>query len=87
MQTKMVSVALLIFGLLFGVAVSDPLEREPRMLISGRPNIDFGSCPSTEVVQDFDKDAVSFKFISLHSVCIAICLHCSFIKMTPKCSV
>ena len=66
MRTKMVSVAVLIFvGFLIGVAVCDPLERDPKMLISGRPNIDFGSCPSTEVVQDFDKDAVSFKCISL----------------------
>ena len=64
MRTKMVSVIIFV-GLLIGVAVCDPLEREPKMLISGRPNIDLGSCPSTEVLQDFDKDAVSFTFISL----------------------
>ena len=61
MQTTMIS-AVVIFGFLLvfsGVVLGDPLKREPRTLISGRPNIDFGSCPDAKVVQDFDKDAVS----------------------------
>ena len=36
-----------------------PKQRVARTLITGRPTIDFGSCPEVEVVQDFDKDAVS----------------------------
>ena len=68
--TTMIS-AVVIFGFLFSdVVLGDPLKREPRTLISGRPNIDFGSCPDAKVVQDFDKDAVSeglkiYTFIAL----------------------
>ena len=68
-----------------GVVLGDPLketsrgplgeplkQRVARTLITGRPTIDFGSCPEVEVVQDFDKDAVSAVEIGLLDVCTVL---------------
>ena len=48
-----------VHGFIGGVAHKDPLAREPRSLITGRPNIDLGSCPEVDVVQDFKRDEAS----------------------------
>jgi len=50
-----------VHGFIGGVAHKDPrpkgsMERQPRFLAIGRPNIDLGSCPEVDVVQDFRKD-------------------------------
>ena len=53
-----------VHGFIGGVAHKDPrpkgsMERQPRFLAIGRPNIDLRSCPEVDVVQDFKKDEAS----------------------------
>ena len=56
---RIFAVVIFASGSLSGVVRGDPLREEPRTFLTGKPTIDFGSCPDAKVVQNFNKNAVS----------------------------